>query len=107
MGYIIKEYLTKSGISPYDEWLSSLKSAKTKAIIISHIDRMELGSFGDSKALGNGIFEQRIHYGPGYRVYYARESKNIYILLCGGDKSSQKKDIKLAKMYWKDFKSEE
>lgn len=67
---------------------------------------MELGIFGDSKSVGEGVSELRIHYGPGYRVYYAQEGKNIYLLLCGGDKSSQDKDIKLAKQYWNNYKKE-
>ncbi|PCH56728.1 MAG: hypothetical protein COC15_02750 [Legionellales bacterium] len=60
---------------------------------------------GDSEALGDGIVELKIHYGPGYRVYYARKGKTVYLLLCGGNKSSQKKDIKLAKKYWKIYKT--
>ncbi len=67
---------------------------------------MELGYFGDSKALGDGIVELRIHHGPGYRIYYAREGKNVYLLLCGGSKSSQNKDITLAKQYWKQYNDE-
>jgi putative addiction module killer protein len=103
--YIIKEYVTNTDVRPYSNWLDSIKDPKTRAIIISHVDRMELGAFGDFKALGEGIYEQRIHYGPGYRIYYAKHGRKVYILLCGGNKSSQKKDIKLAKLYWKNFKA--
>jgi len=65
---------------------------------------MELGLFGDSEPIGDGLSELRIHYGPGYRVYYGKEGQQVYLLLCGGDKSSQKKDIKIAKAYLKDHK---
>lgn len=107
MNYIINEYVDKDGNSPYESWLSSIKDIKGKAKILSRVDRMELGNFGDSEPVGDGISELRIHYGPGYRVYYAREGKYIYILLSGGDKSTQKDDIKLAKKYWKAHKSGE
>ena len=66
------------------------------------VDKMELGLFGDSLPIGNGLSELRIHYGPGYRVYYGKEGRHRYLLLCGGNKSTQSKDIKLAKKYWKD-----
>ena len=87
----INEYLTEKGESPYANWLDSLKDARHKAIILSHIDRLELGSFGDSKSVGNGVMELRIHIGPGYRVYYAREGKDVYLLLCAGSKAKQQK----------------
>ena len=61
---------------------------------------MELGNFGDSKSIGDGVAELRIHFGSGYRVYYAKEGTSIYLLLCGGDKSSQSRDIKQAKALW-------
>lgn len=60
--------------------------------------------FGDSKPIGEGLSELRIHHGPGYRVYYGKQGKRIYLLLCGGDKSTQMKDIKRAKAYWEDHK---
>lgn len=65
---------------------------------------MELGLFGDVEPIGDGLSELRIHYGPGYRVYFGKEDNHIYLLLCGGDKSSQNKDIKKAKTYWQDHK---
>lgn len=100
MNNIINEYVTDKGESPYNNWLNLFKDIKGRAIIISYVDRMELGIFGDSKPVGDGVMELRIHYGPGYRVYYARDGKDIYLLLGGGKKSSQKKDIKLAKKHW-------
>lgn len=106
MRITINEYVTPNGEAPYSNWLNLLKDKKGKAIIISHVDRMEIGHFGDSKVLGDGIVELRIHYGPGYRIYYAREDKKIFLLLCAGDKSSQSKDIKQAKKYWKQYQTE-
>ena len=96
MNNIIEEHINAKGESPYGNWLNSLKDLKGKARIISHVDRMELDNFGDSEALGDGVVELKIHYGPGYRVYYARNGKRIYLLLCDGNKSTHKKDIKLA-----------
>ena len=104
MNYTVKEYCDESGRSLYDEWLGSLRDARAKAKIISAVDRMELGNLGDSEPVGEGVSELRLHYGPGYRVYYAREGKTIFILLCGGDKSTQSKDIKQAKKLWRDHK---
>jgi putative addiction module killer protein len=66
------------------------------------VDRMELGLFGDSEPIGDGLSELRIHYGAGYRVYYGQDGKTIYLLLCGGDKSTKAKDIKKAKANWQD-----
>lgn len=106
MNNTINEYVTPDNKAPYSSWLGTLKDKIGKARIISQVDRMELGIFGDSKSVGEGVSELRIHYGPGYRVYYAQEGKNIYLLLCGGDKSSQDKDIKLAKQYWNNYKKE-
>ena len=68
----INEYLTANGQSPYAIWLKSLEDLKGRAIVITHVDRMELGHFGNYEPVGNGVYELRIHYGPGYRVYYAR-----------------------------------
>ena len=100
----LNEYTDEQGSSPYADWLRSLRDAKACVRIIMQVDRMELDLFGDSKSIGGGLSELRIHYGRGYRVYYAKEGKQIYLLLCGGDKSTQSKDIKRAKNYWQDHK---
>lgn len=98
----INEYTNEFGNSPYALWLGSLKDARAKARIILHVDKMELGLFGDSRPIGYGLSELRIHYGPGYRVYYGKEDMHMYLLLCGGNKSTQSKDIRLAIKHWKD-----
>ena len=100
----INEYTDEQGKSPYAEWLAGLRDKKAKAKIIMQVDRMELGLFGDSQPIGDGLSELRIHYGPGYRVYYGKDGRRVYLLLCGGDKPTQAKDIKQAKAYWQDYK---
>jgi putative addiction module killer protein len=100
----VNEYTDEKGKSPYAQWLGCLRDAKAKAKIIMRVDKIELGLFGDVEPVGDGLSELRIHYGPGYRVYYGKEGNKVYLLLCGGDKSTQSKDIKKAKEYWKDHK---
>jgi putative addiction module killer protein len=81
----------------FDKWLGKLKDSKGKARILARIKSAELGNLGDAKPVGEGISEMRIHYGPGYRVYFTRRGKLLILLLMGGDKSSQKRDIAKAK----------
>lgn len=79
------------------EWYNQLKDGRARAKIALRIVQTELGNFGDSKSVGDGIFEMRIHYGPGYRLYYTNENEEIVFLLIGGDKSTQQWDIEKAK----------
>jgi putative addiction module killer protein len=81
----------------FDEWLLSLKDRVGKAKITLRLQRLELGNGGDHASVGNGVSELRVHSGPGYRVYYKQTGKTIIVILCGGDKSTQDKDIKRAK----------
>jgi putative addiction module killer protein len=81
----------------FDGWLSALTDQKAVAKIVTRIERLALGNPGDVKAVGEGVSEMRITYGPGYRVYYKQTGKEIVLLLCGGDKATQDKDIKRAK----------
>ena len=80
----------------FDNWLSSLKDWKGAARIIERIRAAEAGNFGDCESVGEGVSEMRIHFGPGYRAYFTRRGEVVYLLLLGGDKSSQKRDIKRA-----------
>ncbi len=82
--------------SEFKEWLLSLRDAKAKARIAARIARAENGNLGDSKPVGEGVSEMRIDYGPGYRVYYRQRGNVLVILLCGGDKSTQRSDIRRA-----------
>lgn len=84
----------------FDVWLSDLADLTAKAKVLARIKRAELGNFGDAEPVGEGVSEMRIDFGPGYRVYYAREGRVIFLLLNGGDKSTQKADIKRAKALW-------
>lgn len=81
----------------FAEWLDNLADEKAKARISVRIISAENGNFGDSAPVGDGIFEMRVHFGPGYRLYFTRRGKVVYLLLCGGDKSTQKRDIRRAK----------
>jgi putative addiction module killer protein len=81
----------------FDEWLSKLADQKAQAKIASRIERLGLGNPGDVKPVGKGVSEMRIPHGRGYRVYFTQTDKTIVLLLCGGDKSTQQKDIKRAK----------
>jgi|ERR1700690_19977 len=99
----IRRYLTGSGKDVFGEWLAGLKDVRTQAKIVARIDRLYAGNFGDCKALRGGLFELRIDWGPGYRVYYAQVGKACVLLLCGGDKRKQSSDIKRALEYLKDY----
>jgi len=81
----------------FDEWLSSLADQRAQAKIVSRIERLGLGNPGDVKPVGEGLSEMRISHGPGYRVYFKQTDKAVVLLLCGGDKSTQARDIKRAK----------
>lgn len=81
----------------YSKWFDKLKDRKSKAIIIARIRRLSLGNFGDVKPIGEGVSELRIDFGPGFRIYLTQRGAELVILLAGGDKKSQDKDIKLAK----------
>ncbi|HYX15419.1 MAG TPA: type II toxin-antitoxin system RelE/ParE family toxin [Nostoc sp.] len=101
----IRNYLTVDGKNIFDEWLDSLQDRRAKAKIRARLDRVEDGNLGDCKSVGEGVFELRIDYGPGYRIYFGQEGITIIILLCGGDKSTQKQDVDKAQEYWKDYRS--
>ncbi|SBW07577.1 conserved hypothetical protein [uncultured delta proteobacterium] len=88
----------------FADWLEKLKDHKGRARIFARLRSAKAGNFGDCKPAGEGVSEMRIDFGPGYRVYYAQEGLNVYLLIVGGDKSSQARDIKLAKAMWREIK---
>lgn len=89
----------------FDKWLRKLKDKQGKLRILERVDRLANGNPGDVRPVGQGISELRLTYGPGYRVYYLQEGSRLILLLCGGDKSSQQKDIEDAKRIADDWKS--
>ena len=100
----IRRYLARSGRDVLGEWLAELNDDRTRAKIAARIDRLSAGKFGDCKALRGGLWELRIDWGPGYRVYYALVGKACVLLLCGGDKRKPSADIKRALEYLKDYR---
>lgn len=101
---IIQLHQLPNGQAPFEEWLQGLNDKKTKARILQRLDRIRLGNFGNCRSLGSGIYELKISWRPGFRIYYGLLSSSIILLLCGGDKGSQKKDIDKARQMWEDFK---
>jgi putative addiction module killer protein len=99
----VEDYVTSDGKDPFEEWINSLKDKKTKEIIYARLDRLESGNFGLCRHVGNGVHELRIFFGPGYRVYFGTHKRKIVLILTGGDKSSQTRDIQKAKQYWEDY----
>jgi putative addiction module killer protein len=88
----------------FDAWLSRLKNPRGKAHIIKRIRSAERGNFGDCESVGGGVSEMRIHSGPGYRIYFSRMDEVIYVLLCGGTKRGQPKDVKRARQLARQLK---
>ena len=99
----IRRYVTRTGKDVVGEWLAGLKDLRARARIAVRIDRMALGNFGDCKPLGQGVYELRIDWGPGYRLYYAMHGSACVLLLCGGNKSKQSADIERARTYLADY----
>ena len=97
------EYLAENDRNPFREWLEGLRDRQARAKIRVRLNRIRLGNFGDCKSVGGGVSELRIPHGPGYRVYFGRRGNAVVILLCGGDKKTQSKDIALAQAYWDDY----
>jgi len=85
------------------EWLENLKDKQGRGIILKHIDRMKLGNFGKIKKIDGNVFEKKIYFGPGYRLYFFNKDERLIIILCGGDKSTQKQDIENAKILAKEL----
>ena len=119
---IIKSYTTTEGKSPFDDWLRKLKDKKAIARILQRIDRVSLGNFGDCRSVGKSVYELRIHFGPGYRIYFGIANEQLIILLSAGfrvyfgvantsliillsarDKSFQRKDISTTQTYWEEY----
>ena len=100
--YEVFVFRDRSGESPYLEWLDTL-DWKTQERILNRVARAKHGQFGDIKTLGGALYEMRLFFGPGYRVYFGEFKGRVILLLNGGDKSTQRKDIKKAKEFWETY----
>jgi len=100
----IEHYITSDGRDPFASWVDSLDKT-TMAKIMQRIDRVACGNFGDAKYLRDGVSELRVDYGPGYRLYYTKEGDKIIVLLCGGNKGTQDRDIDRAVSNLRDYVS--
>lgn len=101
--HTIETYVTPQGRVPFQEWLLQLRDRSARARILVRIDRLSLGNPGDTHDVGGGVWELRIDYGPGYRVYYARSGSTVWLVLCGGDKTTQSIDVRQAQAYWAEY----
>ncbi len=101
----IEIYETEDGRVPFSEWLTSLKDIQASARILLRLDRAKQGNLGDHKPIADAMFEFRMDTGAGYRVYFGRVSNQLIVILWGGDKGSQQRDIEKAQRYWMDYRS--
>ena len=99
----IRYYVTPSGLQPFAAWFADLEPV-ARAKVTRAIARLEQGNFSNVKSVGGGVLEYRIDFGPGYRVYFGREGEALVILLIGGTKKRQQRDIDAAHSYWQDYK---
>ncbi|HPO44271.1 MAG TPA: type II toxin-antitoxin system RelE/ParE family toxin [Spirochaetota bacterium] len=88
----------------FEQWLRALPDLVGQAATVKRLGRMEEGNFGDCRGLGSGLWELRVHSGPGYRVYFGEDGPVIIVILCGGDKRSQTRDIRKARKFWDEYR---
>ena len=98
-------YVTEEGKTPFDDWFDNLDTMAALKVRTA-LARIETGNLGDVKPVGQGVSERRITFGPGYRVYFGKDGDTLVILLCGGTKKRQSKDIEQAKAFWDDYKND-
>jgi putative addiction module killer protein len=103
MQITLREYLDKAGRSPFGRWFEAL-GATAAAKVTTALARIEQGNFSSVKGVGTGVFEYRIDFGPGYRVYFGKDGETLVILVAGGTKKRQARDIVLAQERWRDYK---
>ncbi len=101
----IVAFRATDGRVPFEEWLDDLNDKKAVARILARLARVRQGNLGDCKPVGEGVSELRVDYGPGYRVYFGQDGQTLVVLLCGGDKRTQDRDIRLAKQRWREYKT--
>ncbi len=100
----VREYLDDLGFSPFGQWYPELRDAVVAAKIATALYRISKGNFGDMKAVGAGVFERRVDFGTGYRIYFAQDGDELVVLLVGGTKKRQSADIAEAKRRWGHYK---
>jgi putative addiction module killer protein len=105
VNFVVREYVDDSGRIPFRDWLSELDLA-IRARVQARVLRFETGNLGDHKEVGGGVWEARLDFGPGYRLYFGRSGREVILLLLGGDKRSQKKDIKRAREFLAEYLKE-
>ena len=101
----VREYVTQDGRNPFREWLATLDRA-LRARVQARVLRFATGNLGDHKSVGVGVQEARLMFGAGYRLYFGLEGKSLVILLVGGTKATQPRDIRRAQIYWRDYLEE-
>ncbi len=104
MERVIRKLELQNQIVPFDDWFDSIHDQRMQAAVDARLARVRAGNFGDYKSVGGGVFELRISFGPGLRVYYGLQDQEIVILLGGGDKRSQQRDIRRAQQLWQQFR---
>lgn len=100
---VVREYISEAGKSSFGRWFSRL-NAPAAVKVTTALERITQGNFSNAKALGAGVSEYKIDFGPGYRIYFGRDGETLVILLAGGSKKGQSADIETAKAYWVDYK---
>ena len=98
-------FRTQDGRVPFEEWLNDLKDKRATARVLARLARVRRGNLGDCKSVGEGVSELRVDYGPGYRVYFGQDGHTLVVLLCGGDKRTQERDIRQARQSWREYKA--
>jgi len=102
---VVREYETAEGKVPFRDWLATLDRA-TRARIQARVARFETGNVGDHRSVGGGVQEARVMFGPGHRIYFGQEGTRLVLLLMGGSKGTQARDIRRAQQYWRDYLGE-
>jgi len=100
-------FRSRSGEVPFQNWLGDVDDKRAVARVLARVARVRQGNFGDCKSVGESVCELRVDYVPGYRVYFGQSGQTLVVLLCGGDKRTQDRDIRLARQYWREFKESE
>ena len=98
----IRIYEDEEGRAPFSEWMDR-QDAPLYGRVMARLERVELGNLGDHRGVGDGVFELKIDFGPGYRVYFGLDGSELVVLLIGGAKKTQRRDIEIAKQYWRNY----